>query len=112
MITGGLAIGGLFVALYATVAVSYERQVVEVGITYGIRIFTWMTALQVLVGTWYLLSLPPAIKALFMGGRCFGNRSHGLWYHVVTGCFSDRVSAAGYYHGTADCAACVCHDRN
>ncbi|MFW9603974.1 MAG: hypothetical protein ACMV0F_03380 [Trichlorobacter sp.] len=68
MITGGLAIGGLFVALYATVAVSYERQVVEVGITYGIRIFTWMTALQVLVGTWYLLSLPPAIKALFMGG--------------------------------------------
>ncbi len=68
MITGGLAVGGLFVALYATIALHYDRPVLEVGVTYGIRIFTWMTALQLLVGTWYLLALPTQIRDLFIGG--------------------------------------------
>jgi hypothetical protein len=68
MMTGSLAVGGLCVALYASTVLKHDTEVSEVGITLGMRIFSWLTLLQVCVGLWFLLVLPSEVMKRFMGG--------------------------------------------
>ncbi|MGB4598664.1 MAG: hypothetical protein WBI04_01650 [Trichlorobacter sp.] len=68
MMTGSLAVGGLFVALYSATVLKGESAVSEAGIKVGMTVFSWLTLLQIVVGTWFLLALSPEIMKRFMGG--------------------------------------------
>lgn len=68
MMTGAMAVGGLFVALYARVVIKQQPDVSELGIRIGMQCFSWLTLLQVVVGTWFLLTLSPEVMQRFMGG--------------------------------------------
>jgi hypothetical protein len=67
MMTGSLAVGGLCVALYSSTVLRHDGDVSEAGIRLGMQLFTWLTGLQLLVGTWYLLTLPTEVMKRFMG---------------------------------------------
>jgi len=69
MMTGSLAVGGLCVALYSSVVLRHDRDVSEAGVGLGMQLFTWLTGLQLLVGTWFLLTLPSEVMKRFMGGN-------------------------------------------
>jgi hypothetical protein len=67
-VTGGLAMGGLFVALYGRFK---ERRDPELGgraVDLGMNVFTGLTLVQIGVGLWFLVSLPRATMLLFLGG--------------------------------------------
>ena len=68
MITGSLAVGGLCVALYAQVVLKRQPAVAEVGVRIGMQCFSWLTLLQLVLGTWFLLTLAPEVMKRFMGG--------------------------------------------
>lgn len=68
MMTGSLAVGGLFTALYASTVLKADAEVSEAGRKLGMQLFSWLTLLQVGVGTWFLLSLPKSTMSRFMGG--------------------------------------------
>ncbi len=68
MMTGSLAVGGLFAALYASTVLKSDVEVSEAGRKLGMQLFSWLTLLQVGVGTWFLLSLPKNTMSRFMGG--------------------------------------------
>jgi len=67
MMTGSLAVGGLCVALYSSIVLKHDGEVAEAGARLGMQLFTWLTGLQLLVGTWYLLALPSEVMKRFMG---------------------------------------------
>lgn len=67
MMTGSLAVGGLSVALYSSTVLKRGTAVSEAGKKLGMLLFTWLTALQVLMGTWFLLTLPGEVMKRFMG---------------------------------------------
>jgi len=69
MMTGSLAVGGLFVALYSRTVLKHDVEVSEVGARLGMQLFTWLTGLQLLVGTWFLLTLPAEVMKRFMGNN-------------------------------------------
>ncbi|MDD2309482.1 MAG: hypothetical protein PHH91_07865 [Desulfuromonadaceae bacterium] len=79
IMTGSLAVGGLCVALYSSTVLKLDSSLVKAGTRLGMQLFTWLTALQVLVGTWFLLTLPGEVMKRFMGNNMF---STGL---LVTG---------------------------
>lgn len=68
MITGSLAVGGLCVALYAQVVLKRQPTVSEAGVRIGMQCFSWLTLLQLVVGTWFLMTLTPEVLKRFMGG--------------------------------------------
>ncbi len=69
MMTGSLAVGGLFVALYSKIALKHDSELSETGTRLGMQLFTWLTGLQLLVGTWFLLTLPGEVMKRFMGSN-------------------------------------------
>ncbi|MDK9717956.1 MAG: hypothetical protein OEL57_08620 [Trichlorobacter sp.] len=68
IITGSLAVGGLFTALYATTVLKSDQEVSEAGRKLGMQLFSWLTLLQFGVGSWFLLTLPKQTMLRFMGG--------------------------------------------
>ncbi len=68
IITGSLAVGGLFTAVYAATVLKHDFEVSEAGQRLGMRLFTWLTLLQFVIGTWFLLTLPQEVMKRFMGG--------------------------------------------
>jgi len=69
MMTGSLAVGGLFVAIYSSTALKRDTAVAGAGIKLGMHLFTWLTGLQILLGTWFLLTLPKEVMMRFMGSN-------------------------------------------
>jgi hypothetical protein len=68
IITGSLAVGGLFTALYAATVLKSDPEVSEAGQRLGMQLFFWLTLLQLGLGSWFLLSLPKQTMMRFMGG--------------------------------------------
>ncbi len=69
LMTGSLAVGGLFTAVYSVTFLKRDREVAKAGLKLGMQLFTWLTALQLLVGIWFLITLPSEILKRFMGGN-------------------------------------------
>jgi hypothetical protein len=86
MMTGSLAVGGLCVALYSSTVLKHNTAVANAGTRLGMQLFTWLTALQVLVGTWFLLTLPGEVMKRFMGNNMFstGLLATGILLAVAT----------------------------
>lgn len=69
MMTGSLAVGGLCVAVYSRTVLRRDAEVAAVGITLGMQLFSWLTLLQLAVGSWFFITLQPETMRLFMGGN-------------------------------------------
>jgi hypothetical protein len=67
-VTGGLAMGGLFVALYGRFKGRGDPELGERAVGLGMNLFTGLTLLQIGVGLWFLVSLPGTVMHLFLGG--------------------------------------------
>ena len=67
-VVGGMAVGGLFVAVYGQLKGRGEPELGQLAVALGLRVFTTLTMIQVLLGFWYLMSLPLPVMTLFMGG--------------------------------------------
>ena len=67
MMTGALAVGGLFVALLGRFKAKAAPELAAHASAVGMRTFFFMTIVNVGVGTWYLTSLPKQQMLLFMG---------------------------------------------
>ncbi len=67
-VTGAMAVGGLMVALFGKILVRRDAQSGELAVRLGMRTFAWLTLLQLLFGSWFLISLPREIMLIFMGG--------------------------------------------
>ncbi len=69
MLLGALAIGGLFVALLGRFGKSANPDLTTHAERVGLRSFLVLTSGNVLIGLWYLLTLPREQMLLFMGGN-------------------------------------------
>lgn len=69
MMTGAFAIGGLFVVLLGRFRKSANPELTEHAEKLGLRSFLVFTSINVLIGIWYLVSLPRELMMLFMGGN-------------------------------------------
>lgn len=78
MITGSLAVGSLLTALYASTMLKDDHDVSEAGQRLGMRLFSWLTLMQLGVGSWYLLTLPRSVMQKFMGGDTAATLLMGL----------------------------------
>lgn len=65
--TASVAIGGLFTAIVWSLKQRKGVPEAEVHIDLGMKWFTYATLIQIVVGCWYLVSLPREIMLLFMG---------------------------------------------
>jgi hypothetical protein len=73
---GGTAVGGLFVALYGQFIARKDPVLGAYAKTTGMKLFLILTSLQIVVGIWFLVSLPKEQMLRFMGGD-----------PLATGCF-------------------------
>jgi hypothetical protein len=64
---GGTAVGGLFVALYGRFLARKDASLGAYASAIGMKLFLYLTVLQIAIGTWFLLALPKAQMLLFMG---------------------------------------------
>jgi hypothetical protein len=69
MLFGALAIGGLFVVLLGRFRKSVNPDLAKHAEQVGLSSFLILTSGNVLIGFWYLLSLPKELMMLFMGGN-------------------------------------------
>ncbi len=67
IVTGAIAIAGLGKAAYFYFSRKTEPGLKKHETERGIRIFSYATMVQVLIGLWFLLSLPGEIMRLFLG---------------------------------------------
>jgi hypothetical protein len=74
MFFGSLAIGGLFVALLGRFRSADNPDLAEHAEQVGLRSFFVLTSGNILIGFWYLFSLPKEVMLLFLGDH-FGATS-------------------------------------
>ena len=67
-ITASIAVGGLFYAIVAKFLKS-ETKTKNQQIKKSLKIFAHATSIQVLIGIWYLLTIPKSFMLNFMGGN-------------------------------------------
>ena len=69
MICGSLAVGGLFVALLGQFRKTSDQELAKHALQTGMNSFLILTSINILIGLWYLLSLPSELMTLFLGGN-------------------------------------------
>lgn len=69
MLFGALAMGGLFVGLLGRFRNEVHPELAVHAEKVGMRSFLFFTLGNIVVGIWYLLSLPKELMMLFMGGN-------------------------------------------
>jgi len=67
MMTGALAVGGLFVALLGRFRSRQNPELAEHAAGVGLKTFFYVTLINAGLGIWYLISLPKQQMLLFMG---------------------------------------------
>ncbi len=67
MMVGALAVGGLSVAVLSRLWQKKDAEVAALALSSGMRLFFVATCVQVILGVWFLLSLPVNVMMLFMG---------------------------------------------
>ena len=77
-VTASIAIGGLFLALLGHFGSTKGKKEAGQQITMGLEWFSYATLVQIMVGLWFLISLPDKTMLLFMGG----NRLHTIIFLI------------------------------
>ena len=68
-VTASIAVGGLFVALVWKFKERRGHANAKDKIATGMKWFTYATLVQIILGFWFLISLPEEIMLLFLGGN-------------------------------------------
>jgi hypothetical protein len=68
MVTGSLAVGGLFVGLLGRFRKNDDLQLAAHADRVGLKTFFYLTLVNVVVGFWYFMTLPGRHMMLFLGG--------------------------------------------
>ena len=68
-VTASLAVGGLFIAFLAKWHKARGRAAAPEKIGFGLKIFGYATIAQVLIGLWFLISIPQKYMLNFLGGE-------------------------------------------
>lgn len=71
-VTGAIAVAGLYLAIVSRFNFIKSKVDPAALQELGMRYFTFATAIQVLIGLWFLISLPREVMLLFMGGSAWG----------------------------------------
>lgn len=71
-VIGAVAVAGLYLALIGHFGWRKSRVDPAALIAKGMNYFTVATALQLIVGTWFLIALPREVMMIFMGGSALG----------------------------------------
>jgi len=71
-IIGAVAVAGLYLALIGHFGWRKSQVDPAALISKGMRYFTLATALQLIIGTWFLIALPREVMMIFMGGSVLG----------------------------------------
>lgn len=69
MLTGTLAVGGLFTALISLFKKNSDPDLMQYGTRVGMQTFFRLSLIQIGVGIWYLTSLDHSLMMRFMGGN-------------------------------------------
>ena len=77
-VIGGMAVGGLFVAAFGRWKGRKDPEAGALAVRLGLKLFTTLTMVEILVGFWFLLSLPVPVLRLFMGGSGLATALLGL----------------------------------
>lgn len=85
MFFGALAIGGLFVALLGRFRKDVNPELAEHAEQVGLNSFLILTSGNILLGFWYLLSLPKELMMLFMGNHIGATSSFCIALLLVAG---------------------------
>jgi len=80
-----LAIGGLFVALLGQFRKTSDPELAIHALQVGMNSFLILTAFNIVVGFWYLLSLPDELMTLFLGGNGGATTAFAAALLLVTG---------------------------
>jgi hypothetical protein len=67
MVIGAIAIAGLGKAIYYFFSRKADEETKKYEIKRGLRTFGWFSIVQIIIGLWFLLTLPKDIMMLFMG---------------------------------------------
>ena len=67
-----MAVGSLAVAVFARFWRKRDLPVAELAGRIGVNTFLYLTMAQILLGMWFLMSLPRDIMLLFMGKHFMG----------------------------------------
>jgi hypothetical protein len=77
--TAAVAVGGILLVLIAWTKWKQDREYAQFIFHFGGKAFLYATMTQILVGVWFLISLPRGLRMLFMGDNtlatsllCFG----------------------------------------
>lgn len=68
MMFGALAVGGLFIAMLGRFRAERDLQLAEHSLQYGMRVFLVSTAINIVIGVVFLMTLPKDKMMMFMGG--------------------------------------------
>ena len=85
MVLGAIAIGGLFVALLGSFQADRDLHLAEHAKELGLRTFLAVTAVNILVGMVYLMSLPRGQMLLFMGRDMGATVAFGIGLLLTAG---------------------------
>lgn len=92
-LVASVAVGGMFYSIY------YSRRPDSISqLNEGLKIFAYATIIQIIVGFWFLLSLPQNIMQKYMGGDLFATVVFVLG--VITAIISIVVALMGKLKGS------------
>ncbi|PID30976.1 MAG: hypothetical protein CR982_00500 [Candidatus Cloacimonadota bacterium] len=92
-VVSAVAVGGLWRAVYARLKKGDESVIKN-----GLKIFSYATMVQIVIGLWFFFSLPRDIYMEFMGGNLIATIIFSLGF--VLALVSIFVSIRGYYKTT------------
>ncbi len=68
MVLGALAVSGLMLAWWGRSRLTRGDQSGAFMLRIGVRVFTWGTVFNIVLGLWYFFAQPSAVRKIFMGG--------------------------------------------
>lgn len=74
-VTASIAIAGLGIAMYAHFTKKLDSDQKANQIVQGLRVFSFATMAQIIIGLWFLIALPKSIMMQFMG--------QNLWFTIL-----------------------------
>jgi hypothetical protein len=78
MVLGAVAVAGLFIAWLGRFKAQSDPEHSTFLRRYGLTVFTWLTALNIVVGLWFFMTLDRPVRKLMMGESIYTTLLFGL----------------------------------
>jgi hypothetical protein len=107
-LAAAIAVGGLFIAVRGLLKIKTEGEYAGYKIRFGARAFMYATMAQVIIGIWFLGSLPSVHRLMFMGNNILASVILTLavllaigTIILISGAAKTENPRSGLYAGTA-----------